>query len=175
NPIRTALPALLEKHKLLTARPGTKKLDDAAIERLARVIYKDPRDKAAESVAAMLAEGVDPDCIREAIAVAATMLVLGDPGRPKEWASAIKPVGSVHGDSVGVHASDAANAWRHIARVSNTRNTAASLIVGAFHTAGQSGGQGPQTYQLAEQLEKIEAKDAPALLRELDAAVKGKE
>ena len=49
-----------------------------------------------------------------------------------------KPPGCVHGDSVGVHASDAANAWRNIARVSNPRNQVASLIVGAYHTAGQT-------------------------------------
>ena len=46
-----------------------------------------------------------------------------------------KPVGSVHGDSPGVHGCDAANAWRHIVRVSNHRNQMASLIVGAYHTA----------------------------------------
>ena len=69
------------------------------------------------------------------------MLVLGDPGRPKEWASPNKPEGSVHGDSVGVHASDAANAWRHIARVTSARNTFASLIAAAYHTAGQAGRQ----------------------------------
>ena len=43
-------------------------------------------------------------------------------------------MGSVHGNSVGVHASDAANAWRNIARVTNARNTFASLIVAAFQT-----------------------------------------
>ena len=43
------------------------------------------------------------------------------PAAPKADAPG-KPRGSVHGDSVGVHASDAANAWRNIARVSNPRN-----------------------------------------------------
>ena len=32
-----------------------------------------------------------------------------------------KPVGSVHGDSIGVHACDSANAWRNMARVGNPR------------------------------------------------------
>ena len=51
--------------------------------------------------------------------------MLHDPGRRKED-TAKKPIGSVHGASVGVHASDAANAWRNIARVSDRRNTYAS-------------------------------------------------
>ena len=61
----------------------------------------------------------------------------------READGAGKPPGSVHGDSVGVHACDAANAWRNIARVSDPRNAVACLIVGAYHTAGQSGGPAP--------------------------------
>src|SRR5262249_58754898 len=97
------------------------------------------RGRAGDAVAAALAEGFSPEAVGEAISLAANRLVLCDRGRQK--AEVGKPVGSVHGASVGVHASDSANAWRNIARVSNTRNTVASLIVGAFHTAGQNGGQ----------------------------------
>src|SRR5207302_431778 len=71
-----------------------------------------------------------------------------------------------------VHASDSANAWRNIARVSNHRNTFASLIVGAFHTAGQQNGQNPQPYPLPEHLEKIQTRDAAALLQETETAIK---
>ena len=92
---------------------------------------------------------------------------------PQGQASRGKPEGSVHGDSVGVHASDSANAWRNIARVSNPRNTVASLIVGAFHTAGQTGGLNKEPQPLPEQLEKITAKDADALLRDAEAADQG--
>src|SRR2546422_3729010 len=35
----------------------------------------------------------------------------------------------------GVHASDSANAWRNMARVSNARNCFASLILGAYQVA----------------------------------------
>ena len=93
--------------------------------------------------------------------------------RRTDWCCAIqaanaaepgKPIGSVHGASVGVHASDSANAWRNIARVSNARNTFASLICGAYHTAGQNGGQNKEPYPPAEQLAKIETKDADRLL-----------
>src|SRR5207237_9771260 len=96
-------------------------------------------------------------------------LGLCDPGRTR--AEAGKPIGSVHGASVGVHASDSANAWRNIARVSNPRNTFASLICGAYHTAGQNGGQKATPYPPAEQLEKVETKDADRLLELARAAI----
>ena len=102
-------------------------------------------------------------------------LVLGDKGRRKENASANKPEGSTHGDSVGVHASDSANAWRNIARVSNARNTFASLIVGAYHTAGPNAGLLAQPWPRPEDLEKVEAKDASKLLRDTEAAIKEKD
>jgi hypothetical protein len=74
-----------------------------------------------------------------------------------------------------VHASDAANAWRNIARVSDARNIFASLIVGAYHTAGQSGGFNKQPQPLPEQLERIKVKDTDTLLREAEAAIKDRD
>ncbi len=175
HPIQTVLPRLLAEYKLLAARPGSKKVDDAWIEKVAHTVYRDKQDKAAQTVAAALADGVDPDAISEAISLAGTMLVLGDPGRPKEWAQPNKPTGSVHGDSVGVHASDAANGWRHIAKVANARNTFASLIAAAYHTAGQSGRQMSKPYPLVEDVEKVETKDADRLIAALDEALRGKD
>jgi hypothetical protein len=171
--IRTTLPKLLDQHKLLGRAAGTRKAEDGWVERLAQTIYGEGRDRAAEAVAAALAEGMSPEDVGEAISLAATRLVLCDRGRQK--AEAGKPIGSVHGASVGVHASDSANAWRNIARVSNTRNTFASLICGAYHTAGQNGGQHKEPYPPAEQLEKVTAKDGEALLREAEAAIKEKD
>jgi hypothetical protein len=175
HPIQQVLPRLLDAHKLLSARPGSKQVDDAWIERVAQTVYSDKQEKAAETVAAALADGVDPDAISEAIALAGTMLVLGDPGRKKEWSSPGKPEGSVHGDSVGVHASDAANGWRHIAKVTSARNTFASLIAAAYHTAGQAGLQLSKPYPLAEDAEKVEAKDSAKLIAALDEALRGKD
>ena len=43
----------------------------------------------------------------------------------------------VHGAGTGVHAADTANAWRNIARVSPTATKLTSLVVAAYHTAGQ--------------------------------------
>src|SRR5215468_10339263 len=175
HPIQKVLPRLLDAHKLLAAKPGSKKVDDAWIEKVARTVYSDSQERAAETVAAALADGVDPDAISEAISLAGTMLVLGDMGRKKEWASANKPEGSVHGDSVGVHASDAANGWRHIAKVASPRNTFASLIAAAYHTAGQAGRQMSKPYPLVEDVEKVESKDAEKLIAALDEALRGKD
>lgn len=173
SPIRGLLPKLLDQYKLPGAKPGDKKAEDAWIEKLSQTICNGKREEAAEAVAAALAEGMTSEAIGEAISLAANQLVLCDPGRTR--GDATKPKGSVHGDSVGVHASDSANAWRNIARVSNPRNAAASLIVGAFHTAGQNRGLNKQPYPLSEHLEKIETKEAAALLQAAEAAIKDKD
>lgn len=175
HPIQTVLPRLLESHKLLSAKPGSRKVDDAWVERVARTVYSDSQETAAGTVAAALADGVNPDAVSEAICLAGTMLVLGDPGRKKEGASPNKPEGSVHGDSVGVHASDAANGWRHIATVASARNTFASLIAAAYHTAGQAGRRMDHPYPLVEDVERVEAKDGGTLIAALDEALRGKD
>jgi hypothetical protein len=172
--IRTLLPRLLDEYKLLGRSPGQRKAEDAWVERLAEAIYSGKSDRAADTVAAALAEGISPEDIGEAFSLAANRLVLCDPGRPK-GDNPEEPEGSVHGATPSVHASDSANAWRNIARVSDTRNTFASLIVGAYHTAGQSGGYNKQPQPRPEQLEKITAKDADTLLRDTEAAIKDRD
>ncbi len=172
--VQAILPKMLEQYKLLGKTVGTRKADDKWIEKLSDQVYRANQAQASEAVAAALADGMSPESVGEAISLAANRLVLSDRGRPKQNGPSNKPEGSVHGDSVGVHASDAANAWRNIARVSNTRNTFASLIVGAFHTAGQTGNQG-EPYPPHNQLEKIKTKDAETLLRDAEAAIKEKD
>jgi hypothetical protein len=173
--IRTVLPKLLDQYKLPGKKIGDRKGDDAWIERLAATMYGTNRAEAAEAVAAALAEGFSPESIGEAMSLAANRLVLCDKGRIKQHSSPDKPEGSVHGASVGVHASDSANAWRNIARVSDARNTAASLIVGAYHTAGQSANQSKQPGYMGETLDSITAKDSATLLRDTEAAIKAKD
>jgi hypothetical protein len=174
SPIRELLPKLLDQYKLLGRSAGERKADDAWIEKLAGTIYAASPAQAAEAAAAALAEGFSPEAIGEAMSLAANSLVLHDPGR-QDWFDNQKPRGSVHGDSVGVHASDAANAWRNIARVGNQRTTVASLIVGAFHTAGQTGKQLKDSYPTSEHLDLIKVKDADDLLREAESAITSKE
>src|SRR5262249_49148692 len=158
---------------LLSKPLGTRKADDAWVERLCQTIVTGSRDQAADAAAAALAEGMSLEVVGEAISLAANRLVLRDPGRPQAVAPN-KPPGSCHGGCVGVHASDAANAWRNIARVSNQRNTVASLIVGAYHTGGQGSRLNKTPYPTAEQLEKIATQDAAKLLQMTEAAIKDK-
>ncbi len=172
--LRALLPRLLET-KGLSAQPSKyRDASDKWIEELSHTVYGSTRRQAAEAVALALAEGFSPEAVGEAISLAANQLVLHDPGRKKEDSPA-KPIGSVHGASVGVHASDAANAWRNIARVSNHRNTVASMIVGAYHTAGQSGGLNPKPYPFAEHREKVSSVAPDELLAETETAIKAKD
>lgn len=172
--IQTLLPALMDKHGLMGKAVGTKQADDAWVERLARIVYGETREQAAEAVAAELAQGYSPQAVGEALSVACARLVLADSGREKEYVPE-KPVGSVHGDSIGVHASDAANAWRHIALVSNARNSFASLIAGAYHTAGQIRRHMKDVYPHAADLEMVREKDGTALLKMAEDAIRGKD
>jgi hypothetical protein len=167
--VRAVLPKLLDEHHLLGRALGDYRPDDGWIDRLSEKIYGGGREGAAEAVAAALAEGMAPEAIGEAISLASNQLVLRDPGRLQDEEG--KPKGSVHGASVGVHASDSANAWRNIARVSDARNTVSSLIVGAYHTAGQNRGQHGQPYPMAEHLESISSTDPAELLRATERAV----
>jgi len=173
-PLRKLTPRLLDEYKLLSKTPGSRRADSAWVERLANAIFAGTRDQAAEAVASALAEGFASEDIGEAMSLAGNLLVLHDPGRPKKWATEEKPMDSVHGASVGVHASDAANAWRNIARVTNHRNLVCSLIVGAWHTAGQTGNVSDEPFPF--EVEAIQEKklDADALLAELDNAIQAK-
>jgi hypothetical protein len=84
----------------------------------------------------------------------------------------------VHGDSIGVHACDSANAWRNMARVANPRNTFACLILGAYQVAFDRGNRGGdfvnwQPLPVKWHLDGIKSQDASALLKEAEDAIKG--
>ena len=171
SPIRELLPKLMTEHRLLHEKRGNRKGDDTWVTELADVIFRSSKEQAAEAVAIALAEGYSTEVVGEAISLAANQLVLHDPGRLEKYSSKEKPAGCVHGDSVGVHASDAANAWRHISRVGNERNRVSSLIVGAFHTAGQLRWAAPNPYPYRDQLDSVRSKDATALTKQLEEAI----
>jgi hypothetical protein len=168
--IRTLLPSLLDEYKLLKGELGKVQPETKWIDKLAREIFAASPAAAAKAVAVALSEGFNPEAIGEAISLAANLLVLHDPGRSSANGSE-KPVGSVHGASVGVHASDAANAWRNIARVTNIRNRIASLIVGAYHTAGQKGAVKDDPYMTRDQVEAVGTDNAKKLASLLRSAV----
>jgi hypothetical protein len=174
---RTLLPKLLEQYKLLEKSPGARAADDKWVEELSQTIFRSTPEQAAEAAAAALGEGFAPDCIGEAISLAANQLILRDLGRRPREESNGKPPGSVHGDSIGVHACDSACAWRNLARVSNTRNTFACLILGAYQAALDRTARGgdfvhwdPMPLQL--HVEQVKATEPEALIREADDAIR---
>jgi len=178
NEPRSLLPKLFEEHKLLGRSPGDRQPDDAWVDQMSQTMFKSSPQEAAAAAAAALAEGMSPSAIGEALTLAANQLVLRDIGRTPSGEVAGKPIGSVHGDSIGVHASDSANAWRNMARVSNARNCFASLILGAYqvaHDRTQRGGDflNWQPLPLRRHIEEAKATDAATLLRQTDEAIRG--
>ena len=175
---RQVLPAMMEKYKLMEKTPGTKEADDAFIDQLSQTIFGSTPEQAAEAAASALADGFAPDIVGEAISLAANQLILRDVGRQARDEVNGKPMGSVHGDSIGVHACDSANAWRNMARVANPRNTFACLILGAYQVALDRIERGGnfltwQPLPLKQHIDGISSKDATALLREAEDAVRG--
>lgn len=169
--IRNLLPRLLSDYRLGGRPIGNRQGDDRWLSELSSVIFAGTREQAAEAVAMALAEGYAPEHVGEAISIAANQLLLHDPGRLEKYSTEGKPPGCVHGDSVGVHASDAANAWRHISRVGDSRNRVSSLIVGAFHTAGQLHQASKEPYPFQAEFSLINKDDAAWLLAELEESI----
>ena len=174
---RTLLPKMLEEHRLLDRQPGTRAAEDSWVDQLSQTIFKATPAQAAAAAAAALAEGFSPAEIGEAISLAANQLILRDQGRTPRDEVAGKPIGSVHGDSIGVHACDSANAWRNMSRVTNARNTFACLILGAYQVALDRTNRGGdflnwQPLPVKSQLDGIKSTEADALLREADEAIR---
>ena len=174
---RTLLPKLLEEHKLLGRSPGQRQAEDKWVDELSQTIFQSSAEQAAAAAAAALAEGMHPDAVGEAISLGANQLVLRDMGRAPREESPGKVVGSVHGDSIGVHASDSANAWRNLARVSNPRNCFASLILGAYQMAYDRVNRGGdfmnwKPLPVSYHLEAVKSTEPEALLRETEEAIR---
>ncbi|MBI1324274.1 hypothetical protein GC170_13970 [bacterium] len=173
---RRVLPKLIDQYKLANAKFNFRPMDDAWVSALCETFFRSTPEQAAEATAAALAEGADPNAIGEAISLAANQLILRDKGRPPREVQPGKPEGSVHGDSIGVHAGDSANAWRNMARVSNARSRTACLILGAYqvaHDRTSRGGDFQNWKPRPEpaEMERITAKAQPELLAELERAI----
>jgi hypothetical protein len=174
---RTVLPKMFDQHGLEGKTPGTKPGDDAWVEQMVKTIFEATPEQAANAVAAALAEGFAPEVVGEAITLATNQLILRDLGRRATEEQPGKPMGSVHGDSIGVHACDSANAWRRMARSSNARNTFACLIVGAWQAAYDRGSRGGDFQKwsplpLAVNLQRVTSTDPAVLLKDLDGAIR---
>jgi hypothetical protein len=172
------LARVMEEHKLLDRQPQDRAADDAWIDSLSQTIFSSTPEQAADAGAAALAEGFSPAAVGEALALASNQLVLRDTGRTatQEWPG--KLIGSVHGDSVGVHASDSSNAWRNMSAVGSPRNVFACLILGAFQVA-QDRIQGRGDYlnlpplPIDQPWRRLKVTEPEKLLAELDEAIRG--
>jgi hypothetical protein len=168
---------LFDQYHLLDRPRVVRPAEDVWVDRMSRTIFEVGRRQAVEAVASALAEGIDPQAVGEAITLAASLVMLHDPGDGGDGSA-------VHGGQAGVHASDAANAWRNIVRVSNERNARASLIAAAWYVGGArdggvtAGGRYMKNgglkhpYPLPEHLEAIRTNDPATLLREADGAIR---
>ena len=175
---RKLLPEVLEAHGLLHRSPGDRAMDNAWVDHTSQTIFKSTPAQAAELAAASLAEGISPAALGEAISLAANQLVLRDHGRtPREEVTG-KPIGSVHGDSIGVHACDSANAWRNLALVGNPRNCFASLILGAYQVALDRTARGGdflnwEPLPFARHIQEVKSTSPEGLLGDTEEAIHG--
>lgn len=171
------LTRLLEEHRLLDRPAGSRPAEDGTVEELAQLIFASSPEEAAGAVAAALAEGLNPDHVGEALSLAANQLLLRDRGRPPEWEFAGKPTGSVHGDSIGVHACDSIHAWRNLSGVSSGSHRHACLILAAWQTARdrQNSRQPFLTWEPVpskRQVSSLGTQEPAALLAELEATIR---
>ena len=139
--LRTLVPRLLDQHRLEGRRLGTRTAEDRWVEEMSMTIFRATPDRAADAVAAALAEDFDPTALGEAISLATNQLVLRDNGRPNAEGPN-KPAASIHSDSIGVHACDSANAWRNVSCAANPRNKVVCLILGTWQAARDRGDRG---------------------------------
>jgi len=177
---RVLLARLLEEEHLLDRKPGTTACDDAWIEAMSRAIFEATPEDAAGIAAEALSEGRDPSALGEAISLAANQLLLRDVGRSVAEARPGKAIGTVHGDSVGLHASDSANAWRSLARAGTPRNTFACLILGAYQAALDRVARGGDFATWApspkpEDVEKVGETDPEKLLVQAHEAIRAED
>jgi hypothetical protein len=161
SPIRALMPKLLDQYKLDGKQLGTRDPGDAAVLALAETIYQGPAERSAEAAAAALAEGISPEVVGEAISLASNLLVLRQ--GPDQWRT--------HGDSAGVHSSDATNAFRNMARLAQPRYAVSGLVVAAYHSAAHKAFKG-DAYPTAEHRALIKATDPDGLLAEAEDAVR---
>lgn len=170
--IRAVLPKVLDQYHLAERTPGTREADDAWIEAFCNTVLSSSPAQAADAVGAALAEGFSLAAIGEALSLAATQQVLRDPGRTQAFPG--KPIGSVHGDSYGVHASDSMNAWRNIAKAATQYNAVTGLIVAGYHLVAPTGRDWKNlpAYPLNGHRTEVKSHEPAALLKELDGAIR---
>jgi len=178
--IRTKLPAVIDEFKLHDRPWGTKAVDDQWVNAFVETLFTSTPDQAAEAAGAALADGIAPSRIFEAISLTANQLLLRDKGRTGNQIQPGKPEGSVHGDSIGVHASDSAHAWRGIALAGNVLHHNTAVVMAAYQVANdriQSGGdfQNWKPRPWAEDIEAVKAGTESELMSALKSAIESQD
>lgn len=165
NPIRKLIVRNLERYKLLDRQPGNKQPDDAWLDTMSKFIHSHNGTESMDAVAAALAEGIAPNAVADAIALAANLLVLRqDRLSNGSWRA--------HGATPGVHSSDATNAWRHMVALSDRRNAAVGLLVAAYNTGGSRSYREVEPYPLEAHRKLIKRSDAAGLLKQAESAIR---
>ena len=177
KPKRSLLPKLIDEFGLAGFQPGSRIPDDAWIKEMSELIFSGSPEQSARAAAESLQEGISPAAIGEAISLAANQLVLRDVGRTRKGNNPDKEIGSIHGDSIGVHASDAAHAWRGLAQFGNAAHRVACTILGAYQASHDRTSRGGdflnwQPRPWAEDLGKLTETDQDKLLSQLDGVIR---
>ncbi len=177
--IRDVLPKVMDQHRLLTKAKNIRQADDKWVEETGMAIFKATPAQAAGLVGAAIAEGFNPVHISEAITLAANQLVLRDRGRFANEIQANKPEGSIHGDSIGVHACDSAHAWRNIAMAGDRRTQVTSLVMAGYQVSRDRMARGGDflkwtPYPRNEHLDEVKQIAPEKLMMELDAMIRAK-
>ncbi len=162
SPVRTEIPKLLDEYKLVGKSLGNREPDDEWLLAFSNTIYAATKVDASRAVAEALSEGISPKSVCEAISLACNQLTLRQSGNPLR----------THGASAGVHSSDAANAWRHMASEANPLNQKVGLLVSAWHT-GQYDQWSTEPYPLESHFDQIKTDKADELLGVCEESIRG--
>jgi len=178
--VRGLLPKVMEEHRLPRQKMGLREADDAWITQMAQTLLQSNPAQAMETAAIALKEGFSPLDLAEAVSLAANELVLRDQGRSAAQASPNKPVGSVHGDSIGVHASDSANAWRFLISKGSPVTATTSCLLAAYQVARDRVERGGdfltwQPHPLRESTDSVSRIPAGSRLAALEDALRNRD
>ena len=162
SPIRKQIPGLLDEYKLVGKTLGNREPDDEWLQSFSLAIYNASKFDASKMVAEAMSEGIAPRAICQAISLACNQLTLRQAGAPLR----------THGASAGVHSSDAANAWRHMASHANDLNQKVGLLVSAWHT-GRYDQWKSDPYPLEKHLETVKTDKPDQLLGICQESIRG--
>ncbi|MAG55006.1 MAG: hypothetical protein CMJ83_01815 [Planctomycetes bacterium] len=165
SPVRKLVPALIAEFGLEDFQPGKRVADDRWVTALGRAIYDGTPANSARLVARALKAGYGFEDVGAAASLASNELILR---QVRDRRGNLK----VHGASRGVHATDATNAWRNIARVSKPRHAAASLMIAAYHACKDGLYRGTDALPHAKHLAAVTTQEPAKLLDRMASCIR---